>query len=68
MDKHLENCLLEAQSHSGLPKDNYYSDMTREIAELCYGDKYSVEDFLSVYMPLVHEQHKKYKTWKSYDW
>lgn len=67
-----DNFILEAMSHSGLAANNsinikyfyiayLHSIFTPNIKEL-------LDDLLNKYMIEVHNNYRKNKTWKSYDW
>ena len=71
-DEFLENFLLEAQHHSGLPLINSISIHYIQYLKMAnFADDLLptlMEDLISGYMMLVHDVHRLNRTWKSYDW
>lgn len=68
----LEQFLLEAQHYSGLSLFNPISvHYTQGLSMAAFSDDLLptiMGDLIAGYMSLVHEVHRKTKTWKSYDW
>ena len=68
----LEQFLLEAQHHSGLPLINpisvYYLQALSMVAVPDDLLDNMMDEVISGYMTLVPEVHRRNKTWKSYDW
>lgn len=68
----VEQFLLEAQSHSGLPIVNkisaMYVDALKFIAVPDDLLDYVMDQFLNNYMMTVHMVYNRTKKWKSYDW
>ena len=70
--KFIEQFLLEAQSHSGLPIVNkisaMYVDALKFIAVPDDLLDSVMDQFLNNYMMTVHMVYNRTKKWKSYDW
>lgn len=68
----LEQFLLEAQHRSGLPYINrlsvYYLQNLSQVAVPDDLLDHMMDEVINGYMILVHEVHRRTKTWKSYDW
>lgn len=69
--EYIENFLLEARSHSGLPLVNnistYYTKVLSSIPFDNTPDEMMLDEFLNKYLIYTHELYKKTKTWKSYN-
>lgn len=68
----LEQFLLEAQHHSGLPLINplsiyYLQALSMVVVPDDLLDS-MMDEVINGYMTLVHKVHRRNKTWKSYDW
>lgn len=72
----IEEFLLKAQHHSGLPWFNatcigYMAWLSARVDNNCLTGpslEEAIESTLNEYMIEVHENYHKNKTWKSYDW
>lgn len=71
-DEFLKQFLLEAQHRSGLPLINHLSTYyLQNLSLVTISDDLlddMMEEIINGYMILVHEIHRRTKTWKSYDW
>lgn len=71
-EEFLEQFLLEAQHHSGLPLINTVSVYYLQwLSRANFSDNLLptlMDDLITGYMSLVHKIYKQTKTWKSYDW
>lgn len=71
-EEFIEQFLLEAQSHSGLPAVNdislYYVTALSAIVAPDDLLDHIMNEFLNAYMKVTHELYRRNKTWKSYDW
>lgn len=68
----IEEFLMEAQSHSGLPFANqislYYAEALSRINAPDDLLDDIMNEFVNAYMKVSHEVYMRTKTWKSYDW